>query len=184
MIVRRMVAVGLVVGIGLVAMWTSVAVASTRQDASASVESGRSAKNTQPLTKAQFIAQANALCDAAAAGFAPLKQRFGNLKNSSPSSSEVAAFVAAYGPIVQNQINKTRALKPPKRDQSKITKMLQESQTALNAIKANPQLLGGATNPVLNADTLARAYGLEGAPGSGPCTKGGGGASSSTPASS
>jgi len=52
-------------------------------------------------------------------------------------------------------------------------------------VKANPQLLGKSNSPFVGADTLARAYGLEGAPGSGPCTKpGGGGTSSSTPASS
>ena len=182
MIVRRVV-VGVVVAAGVVAAGTSVAAATTQHGTPASAELGRSAKNTKPLTKAQFITQANALCDATAAAFVPVAQQFANIKtNHSPQ--ELAAFMAAYAPIVQHQINQTRALKPPKQDQSKIMKMLQESQTTLNAIKANPQLLGGAQSAVLAADTLARAYGLEGAPGSGPCTKGGGGASSSTPASS
>jgi len=183
MIVRRVVIVGVVVAAGMVATGTSLG-ASTRPATPAAAELGRSAKNTKPLTKAQFITQANSLCDAARAAFVPVSQQFANLKSGSPSSQEVAAFIAAYVPIVQHQIKQTQALKPPTRDQSKITKMLQESQTAINAIKANPQLLGGRTSPVAAADTLARAYGLEGAPGSGPCTKpGGGGGSSSTPAS-
>jgi len=182
--VRRVVVVGVIVAAGIVAAGSSVA-ASTAPGTPASAELGRSAKNTKPLTKAQFIAQANARCAAAAVAASSALQQYANIKNGSPSSQEIAAFIAAYATVVQNQIKQTQALKPPKRDQSKITKMLQETQTALNAIKANPQLLGKSTNPFLAADTLARAYGLEGAPGSGPCTKGGsGGAGSSTPASS
>ena len=146
----------------------------------------RSAKNTKPLTKTQFITQANALCAVARTAFVALEPQFANLRgSSSPSSQEVAAFVAALSSIVQNQINKTQALKPPKRDQSKVTKILQASQNALNAVKTNPQLLAGGQSPFLAADTLARAYGLKDAPGTGTCSGGGGGgASSSTPASS
>lgn len=181
--VRRVVVVGVIVATGIVAAGSSVA-ASTGPGTPASAELGRSAKNTKPLTKAQFIAQANALCASAAVAASSALQPFANIKNGSPSSQEIAAFIAAYATVVQNQIKQTQALKPPKRDQSKITKMLRETQTALNAIKANPQLLSRSTSPLLGPDTLARAYGLEGAAGSGPCTKGGGGASSSTPASS
>jgi hypothetical protein len=184
MTVRRVLIVGLVVATGFVAAGTGVD-ASTGPGTPASAERGLSAKNTKPLTKAQFMAQANALCATAAVAASSALQQFASIKNSSPSSQEIAAFIAAYAPIVQNQIKQTQALKPPKRDQSKITKMLQETQTALNAIKANPQLLGKSTNPFLAADTLARAYGLEGAAGSRPCTKGGGGqgGGASTPAS-
>ena len=180
MIGRRVLSVGVVVATGFVAAASTVT-AST-PEAPASVESGLPAKN-KPLTKAQFITQANALCDAAVVASSSTLQQFANIRTGSPSPQELAAFIAAYATVVQNQIKQTQALKPPKRDQSKITKMLQETQTALTATKANPQLLGKSTSPFVSADALARAYGLEGAPGSGPCTKGGG-ASSSTPSSS
>jgi hypothetical protein len=184
MSVRRVVVVGVIAATGIVAAGSNVA-ASTGPGTPASAELGRSAKNTKPLTKAQFIMQANGLCAAAVVASSSALQQFANIKNGSPSSQEIAAFIAAYATVVQNQIKQTQALKPPKRDRSKITKMLQETQTTLNAIKANPQLLGGKQDPFLAAETLARAYGLEGAPGSQPCTKGGsGGAGSSTPASS
>jgi hypothetical protein len=181
--VRRVVVVGVIAATGIVAAGSGVG-ASTGPGTPASAGLGRSAKSTKPLTKAQFISQADALCDAAAVAASSALQPFANIRNGSPSSQEIAAFITAYATVVQNQIKQTQALKPPKRDQSKITKMLQETQTALNAVKANPQLLGKSPNPFLAADTLARAYGLEGAPGSGPCTKGGGAGSSSTPSSS
>ena len=41
--------------------------------------------------------------------------------------------------------------------QSKVTTILQASQSALNATKAKPQVLGSGQNPFLAADTLARA---------------------------
>jgi hypothetical protein len=182
--VRRVVVVGLIVATGIVAAGSGVG-ASTGPGTTASAGLGRSAKNTKPLTKAQFVAQANALCDAAAVAASSALQPFANIRSGSPSSQEITAFVTAYAAVVQNQIKQTQALKPPKRDQSKITKMLQETETALDAVKANPQLLGKSPNPFLAADTLARAYGLEGAPGSEPCTKGSsGGGGSSTPSSS
>jgi len=187
MIVRRVLVAGLVVATGLVAAGSSVA-ASTRLGGPASAaEWGLPAKNTKPLTKAQFVTQANALCDSARGAFVPVSQQFANLRgSSSPSSQEIAAFVAAFSSIVQDQITKTQALKPPKRDQSKVKKILQGSQNALNAVKANPQLLAGGQSPFLAADTLARSYGLNDAPGSGTCGIGGGGGQgggASTPAS-
>lgn len=186
MIVRRVLVVGLVVATGFVAAGSSVA-ASTGLGTPASAALGLAAKNTQPLTKAQYIKQANALCDSARAAFVPVSQQFANLRgSSSPSSQEVAAFVAAFSSIVQNQITKTQALKPPKRDQAKVKKILQASQNALNAVSTNPQLLASGKSPFLAADTLARAYGLNDAPGSGTCGIGGGGGQgggASTPAS-
>jgi hypothetical protein len=40
-------------------------------------------------------------------------------------------------------------LKPPKRDQSKVTKILQANQDALNKLWANPQLLGAQQSSLL-----------------------------------
>jgi len=182
--VRRVVVVGVIVAAGIVGAGSSVA-ASTGPGTPASAELGRSAKTTKPLTKAQFITQANALCAAAAVATSSVFQQFANIGSGSPSAQEITAFVTALASVVQKQINGTHALKPPTRDQSKITKLLSVNQNELNALKANPQLLSGKQSPFVAADSLARAYGLEGAAGSGPCTKGGsGGATSSTSASS
>ncbi|GEM_PF-6189131 len=124
----------------------------------------------KPLTKAQFITEANALCAASRAAFAPLESQFAGLKTN-PTPQAIAAFVSALSTIVQKQINKTRALTPPKAEQAQVTKFLRDAQTELNMVKADPQLMGGPHSPFLTADTLARKLGLEGAPGSGVCTK-------------
>ena len=94
------------------------------------------------------------------------------ISNGSPTSQQITALVGALAPIVQNQINKTRALKPPKHDQAAVAKILKTDQNELNMLKANPQLLGSSKqNPFLGADSLARKFGLEDAPGAGVCVK-------------
>lgn len=126
-----------------------------------------------PLTKAQFITKANALCGAAQTAFLPTFQKFAaEVSNGSPTPQEITALVGALAPIVQNQINRTRVLKPPKLDQALVTKIMKTDQSELNMLKANPQLLGAKqANPFLGADSLARKFGLEDAPGSGVCVK-------------
>jgi len=124
-----------------------------------------------PLTKAQFIAKANTLCSDAAASFAPEAKA---LKGQTMTPTLIAHFVAELLPVVQNQIDKTKALVPPKSEQAKVSKMLATDQSEWNALKANPQLMdanGGKTSPFVTADSLARKLGLLGAPGSSVCSK-------------
>jgi hypothetical protein len=171
MIVRRGAIASAVIVIALFAT-SSALPARTRLGAAGSAPSELSAKTKKPLTKKQYITQADALCVAASTAFVPVAQQFGSQLrgNSQPSPEVVAAFVKAFASIVQHQIDKTRALVPPKRDQSKLKKMLRLDQDELNQLKADPTLLGGKESPFLGADTRARAYGLQGAAGSKPCT--------------
>jgi hypothetical protein len=124
-----------------------------------------------PLTKAQYISKANALCATAETAMVPIFQQFAGQKGSSPTPQQIAAFIGAFAPVVEKQITKTRALKPPKHDQATVTKILKTDQTELNMVKANPELLGSKSSPFLGADSLARHYGLEDAPGAGVCVK-------------
>jgi hypothetical protein len=141
----------------------------------AGIASFASSAAAKPLTKAQFVAQANALCGAAQTAILPAFQKLSSQIGSSggsPSPQQITAFVGVFAPIVQKQINETRALKPPKLDQAAVTKILKTDQNELNMLKANPQLLGAKqANPFLAADSLARNFGLEDAPGSGMCVK-------------
>lgn len=167
MIVRRAVVVGLIAATGIVS--SGFAGASARVDKPESV--ALASKHSKPLTKAQFIAQANAYCAESVSAFAAVSSQFAGLKKN-PTAQAVAAFVKAMSSIAQKQINKTRALTPPKAEQAAVEKFLRENQTELKALEADPALLGASQNPVLNADNLARKLGLVGAAASGPCTKG------------
>jgi hypothetical protein len=171
-IVRRAAIAGAIILTAVFATANSLP-ASTRLAISAAVPSKLPAKTKKPLTKKQYIAQANALCDAAGTAVTPIRQRLGQ-SGGSPTAQQIAAVVKALAPIVQHQIDKTRALQPPKSDQSKVKKILSAEQQALNKVKADPQVLGTSPGPFFTADTLARAYGLEDAAGTGTCTGGGG----------
>ena len=129
-----------------------------------------SASQSKTLTKAQFIARANALCSAAAAAMTRVFQQLPK-SGGTPSSQEISAFIAAFAPVVQKQINGTKSLKLSKSNRAKISKMLQTDQAELNKVKSDPALLGGKQSPFLAADSLARSFGLEDAPGAGSCAK-------------
>jgi hypothetical protein len=129
------------------------------------------ASGATPLSKAQFIAKANLLCTDAAETLAPKLKEF---KGKTMTPTLVAQLVAELLPVVQTQIDKTKALVPPKNEQTKVDKMLAADQTEWNALKANPQSMdanGGKTSAFVIADGLARKLGLVGAPGSGVCSK-------------
>ena len=169
MIVRRAVIVSVLVATGIVAMGGGMAAGTAdRTSASVALVAKQSSK---PLTPAQYVSKANALCSAAAAAFASEASQLPNIK-SNPTPAAIATFVKAFAAVVQTQINKTKALTPPKKDRAIVTKMLSADQTALNMVKGNPQLLGAKQSPFLPATTQALKLGLENVPGSGPCTKG------------
>jgi hypothetical protein len=95
MIGRRAVIVGVIVPTGIVTTGSSVA-ASAGLGSPTSAELV-SAKNTRPLTKAQFITQANALCDAARTAFVPVSQQFAGIRTN-PTPQAIAAFAKVLGP--------------------------------------------------------------------------------------
>ena len=160
---RAAVIVGFIVALGLITTGAG-------EPAQAAV--GRvSSQSAKPLTQAQFISEANGYCAAAVTQFASVLPQFAGIKKN-PTPSEIAALVNALAPIVQGQINKTRALSPPKADRAKIAAFLKANQLDLNKLKADPQLMAAKTSPFVSADDLARKLGLLGAAGSGPCSKG------------
>jgi hypothetical protein len=123
------------------------------------------------LTKTQFIAKANTLCNDAATTFAP---KVAQLKGKSMTPELIAKFVGELLPVVQVQIDKTEKLVPPTSERAKVATMLSTDQAEWNALKANPQLMaadGGKRSPFVTADGLARKLGLLGAPGSSVCSK-------------
>jgi hypothetical protein len=95
-----------------------------------------SSTSTAGLTKAEFVAQANAICDK------------GNKQD---------AGVAG----IQSQIDQVRALGAPSGDEATVTNMLDVAQADLDKVKANPALLNSSkANPFGDFAALAHPYGL------------------------
>jgi hypothetical protein len=113
----------------------------------------------KPLSEQQWRKTTNNICaqsdtllaeasDTAFAGVAPDGQ---------PSIEQMAAYVTALEPIVQQRIDSIDALKEPKKLRAKVKKMLKTAQRELDAFVADPNR-GFEGNPftdtILAADKL------------------------------
>jgi hypothetical protein len=111
-----------------------------------------------PLTKQQYVAVYNALCDAS---IAKAQAAIQSLKKDHTSSD----FVKAIAPIYQARLNKTRKLVPPANDRKRVKKLLDAQQAAVKTAKNddNTPIIGGngGKGPKPKSDKLAQAYGLE-----------------------
>lgn len=111
------------------------------------------------LTKSEFLKEGNAIC---AKGTRKI-DRLGLTAFKTPghpTPAETVAFAKKVAvPITQSELDHLRALKPPKGDESTVKTLLEKAQAAVDRVRANPSLLGGA-NGSDEANALARAYGL------------------------
>jgi hypothetical protein len=134
-----------------------VGVAAAGCGSSSSSSKSTSSTATTAITKAVFLAKANAICtqgnkvtNAAAATL-----------GKSPSQAQVVALVKSTDvPSIQAQINGIRALGAPSGDQATVTHLLSLAQADLNKAKTNPALLTGSTSPFADFAKIAHPYGL------------------------
>ena len=112
---------------------------------------------TTAITKAEFLAKANAICTLGNAQINAAGAKLG--KN--PSQAQITAFAKSTDvPSMQAQINAIRALGAPSGDQATVTNMLNLAQADLNKVKSNPALLTGNTSPFADFAKIAHPYGL------------------------
>lgn len=115
-----------------------------------------------PLTKAEFIDQADTICSETNAETQKEVSEF--LDGGSPTAEnlpEVAEFVASG---IQDQVSGIRGLTPPEGDEAEIDAILTKADEGAEAIRENPDSLSGSgvANPSLDeANELAVAYGLQ-----------------------
>lgn len=146
---RRLIAVATLLIAGLIA---------TGCGSSSSSNSTSSAAAKPALTKAQFLAQGNAICTQGNKKLEVSEKALGT----NPSDAQFEAFIT--GPFkseVQRQIDAIRALGAPAADQSTVSHIFDFAQSDLDRVTANPSLFKTATtSPFRNFSTLAHKYGL------------------------
>jgi hypothetical protein len=119
--------------------------------------SGAGAKSTPAatITKAEFVAKANAVCGKADGVLSSAEAKLANLR----SKAQVAAVVRdTFVPSIEAQINGIRALGVPTGGQAAVTSMLRLVQADLNTLKSKPMLV--ATDVFANFAHVAHPYGL------------------------
>jgi len=120
------------------------------------------AASSKPLTKKQFMKQADKICAAGnKATNALAQQTFGNLgPNERPDAATFAKFWAAAKAVLEVQIKEIRALNEPKADKQQVKKILAAVQAGIAEVDADLQAAETGT-PFAKADKLAQQYGLK-----------------------
>jgi len=118
--------------------------------------SSSTASTTAPaITKAEFVAKANAICGKAD----PVLSAAGAKIETRPPAAQVAALVkGTYVPSIQAQITSIKALGVPAGDEATVANMLALAQADLNKIENNPSLI--ATDAFADFAKVAHPYGL------------------------
>jgi hypothetical protein len=123
-----------------------------------SSSSSSTAAAKPPLTKAQFLAQGNAICTQGNKNLAGPEKALG----ASPTEAQVAAFIT--GPFkteVQRQITAIRALKAPTADEATVTRIFDLAQSELDHVTSDPKaFIRASVSPFKPFSTAAHAYGL------------------------
>ena len=108
------------------------------------------------ITRAEFVAKANAICAAADPNLAAENAKLA----AHPTPAAVAAAVkSVYVPSVESQIAGIKALGTPPGDQATVSRMLQLVEGDVHKIKTNPRLIV-ATDVFADFAKVAHPYGL------------------------
>jgi hypothetical protein len=128
---------------------------------------GSSDDSTSSLTKAEFIAQADAICKKGNAeiesDFEAFAKENGLKENQEPSKAQGVELVeTTLVPNIQGQADELRALDPPSEDEAEVTAMLDSLDEGIEEAEADPEaLFASKTDPFGPANKIAKEYGLK-----------------------
>jgi rubrerythrin len=86
-----------------------------------------------PLSKAEFIAQADGICEAANESQAPLQKKFEGLQKAEGPNAEqeLGESMTALASAGQAETKEIRALVPPRKDAAEVKRLLDSEEAAL-----------------------------------------------------
>jgi hypothetical protein len=135
---------------------------SSSTTASTAAASSTTDASGTPLSKEEFIQQADAICKA---GNQSTAQAANDLfSGGQPTQQQVDQFATdTLIPAIQDEIDQIGALTPPAGDEDDVQAILTAVSGALEKVKADPTALFASTDegPFKEADQLASAYGLK-----------------------
>jgi hypothetical protein len=135
---------------------------SSSTTSAASTVSAATSATGAPLTKEEFIKQADALCKASNNEVdAQAQQVFGGQQ---PTNAQLTQFInETLIPSAEDEIAGIDALTPPAGDEDAVQAIIDAVNTAIDKVKANPQAVAASNNNAVfaDADRLAVAYGLK-----------------------
>jgi hypothetical protein len=113
------------------------------------------------ITKASFVAQANAICDAGTRDMQAARKAVEKvLLSGGASEAPIVSFVTrSFIPSVQGQLDKLLALAVPPAERATVAHLLALAQADLDRVKRKPAIVAGG-HPFSNFALPAHAYGL------------------------
>lgn len=126
--------------------------------------SGTSGAQGAALSKSEFLAQGNAICEKGDKEINAAASKIFT-QGQAPSQADQEKFVTdTVIPNIQGQIDGLSALSPPSGDEDQVQAIIDAAQSALDQIKSDPSLItdqSGGSDPFAEANKLASAYGLD-----------------------
>ena len=127
----------------------------------ASSASGATGASGTALTTEEFLKQGNAIC---AAGNKDTQQAAEQtFTGQKPTQAQVEQFASVLVPSVQSQIDAISALTPPADLADQVSTFLDDAQSALAKVKADPSLLlaNDSDGPFADVNAQAKQIGLD-----------------------
>jgi hypothetical protein len=118
--------------------------------------SSSSTATTAAISKADFVAQANAICEKGNKAQSAAETKLG--KNATKAQAE-ALVTQTFVPNIQGQIDAIKALGAPAGDEATVAKMISLAEADLNKLKADPSQISNE-NLFTNFANVAHPYGL------------------------
>jgi len=118
--------------------------------------------DAEPLTKAEYIKQGDAICKKANADFdKQLEEKFpDNVKK--PSEEQLTTLTEdVLKPNIEGQLNDLRDLTPPESDEETLNATYDKLETALAKVEDDPKLLLSGEDPFATANKEAQDYGFK-----------------------
>jgi hypothetical protein len=127
---------------------------------------GDDSDTTASLSKAEFIKQADAICEKSESKVSSEFEDFAKendwSEDEEPTKEQQEEAIAeVIGPSVQSQAEEIRELGAPEGDEKTINKMLTAVEDGVEALEESPDQLVEGKNPLAKGSKLARDYGLE-----------------------
>jgi hypothetical protein len=127
---------------------------------------GSDSDTSSSLSKAQFIKQADAICeksnDKVGSEFESYAKEQGWDENKEPSKKQQEeAITDVVAPSVQTQVDEIKDLGTPAGDEDQVEAMLTAVEEGVETLEEDPSQLTEGKNPLAKGSKLARDYGLE-----------------------
>jgi hypothetical protein len=148
---------------GVVAIAAILAGCGSSNDSSSG--STQSTAGTAAPTKAEFIKQADAICEKANKGteaeFAAYVKKLNLPPNKKPTTAQQEELITAVAlPAIAAQAKELGELSPPSGEEGKVNAIVEGIAKAVEKTEANPSTVFGRRGPFAEVNKLAKDYGF------------------------